>query len=162
MLNKLNLNLSNDQKQSLYFSLGKAYEDIKLYKESFDFLSSANRIANNKYKYNLNDDKRLFQELHKLFKSKKSIKNNLKTKIIFIVGMPRSGTTLVEQILSAHKNVYGAGELSFLSDAINKHVIIDKKFINNKIENISEEKLRLIQEDYLENLSNFNFKEDYL
>ena len=33
------------------------------------FLSSANKIANDKYKYNLNDDKRLFQELHKLFKS---------------------------------------------------------------------------------------------
>ena len=52
--------------------------------------------------------------------------------------MPRSGTTLVEQILSAHNNVYGAGELSFLSDAINKHVIVDKKFINDKIEDISE------------------------
>ena len=76
--------------------------------------------------------------------------------------MPRSGTTLVEQILSAHKKVYGAGELSFLSDAINRHVIIDKKFINDKIENISEEKLRLIQGDYLKNLENFNFKEDYL
>ena len=163
MLNKLNLNLSNDQKQSLYFSLGKAYEDIKLYKESFDFLSSANRIANNKYKYNLNDDKRFFQELHELFNSKKNqIKTDIKTKIIFIVGMPRSGTTLVEQILSAHNNVYGAGELSFLSDAINKHVIVDKKFINDKIENISEEKLRLIQEDYLGNLRSFNFKEDYL
>ena len=76
--------------------------------------------------------------------------------------MPRSGTTLVEQILSSHNNVYGAGELSFLSDAINKHVIVDKKFINDKIENISEEKLRLIQEDYLRNLRSFNFKEDYL
>ena len=163
MVNKLNLNLSKDQKQSLYFALGKAYEDIKLYKESFDFLSSANRIANDKYKYNLNDDKRLFQELHELFKSSKNqLKTDLKTKIIFIVGMPRSGTTLVEQILSAHKKVYGAGELSFLSDAINRHVIIDKKFINNKIENISEEKLRLIQGDYLKNLENFNFKEDYL
>ena len=163
MVNKLNLNLSKDQKQSLYFALGKAYEDIKLYKESFDFLSSANKIANGKYKYNLNEDKRLFQELHKLFKSSKNqLKTDLKTKIIFIVGMPRSGTTLVEQILSAHKKVYGAGELSFLSDAINRHLIIDKKFINDKIEDISEEKLRLIQSDYLENLGNFNFKEDYL
>ena len=163
MVKKLNLNLSKDQKQSLYFSLGKAFEDIKLYKESFDFLSSANRIANNRYKYNLNDDKRLFQQLHELFISNKNqIKSDIKTKIIFIVGMPRSGTTLVEQILSAHSDVYGAGELSFLSDAINRHVIIDKKFINDKIENISEEKLRLIQDDYFENLRNFNFKEDYL
>ena len=163
MVNKLNLNLSKDQKQSLYFSLGKAYEDIKLYKESFDFLSSANKIADDKYKYNLNDDKRLFQELHELFRSDRNqLKNDIKTKIIFIVGMPRSGTTLVEQILSAHNNVYGAGELGFLSDAINRHIIADKKFINDKIEDISEEKLRLIQTYYLENLESFDFKEDYL
>ena len=163
MVNKLNLNLSKDQKQSLYFALGKAYEDIKLYKESFDFLSSANKIADDKYKYNLNDDKRLFQELHELFQSDRNqLKNDIKTKIIFIVGMPRSGTSLAEQILSAHNNVYGAGELGFLSDAINRHIIADKKFINDKIEDISEEKLRLIQTYYLENLESFDFKEDYL
>ncbi len=163
MENKLNLNLSKDQKQSLYFSLGKAYEDIKSYKESFEFLSLGNKIANDKYKYNFNDDERLFQQLHELFKSNRGqLKTDIKTKIIFIVGMPRSGTTLVEQILSSHNNVYGAGELSFLSDAIYQYVINDKKFINNKIENIPEGKLKLIQSDYLENLENFNFKEDYL
>ena len=116
MVKKLNLNLSKDQKQSLYFSLGKAFEDIKLYKESFDFLSSANRIANNRYKYNLNDDKKLFQQLHELFISNKNqIKSDIKTKIIFIVGMPRSGTTLVEQIISSHPEVNGAGELNYVA-----------------------------------------------
>ena len=40
--------------------------------------------------------------------------------ILFIVGMPRSGTSLVEQILSSHSQVYGAGELSYLEDIVKK------------------------------------------
>jgi hypothetical protein len=39
----------------------------------------------------------------------------LDKKIIFICGMPRSGTTLTEQIISSHKKVYGAGELYFFT-----------------------------------------------
>ena len=37
---------------------------------------------------------------------------------VFIIGMPRSGTTLVEQILSSHPHVFGGGEMKYLSDAI--------------------------------------------
>ena len=40
--------------------------------------------------------------------------------------MPRSGTTLIEQIISAHTNVYGSGELPYLTEIINKKFIIDK------------------------------------
>ena len=83
-------------------------------------MSSANKIANGKYKYNLNEDKNCFKNyINYSSQAKNQLKADLKTKIIFIVGMPRSGTALVEQILSAHKKVYEAGELSFLSDAIN-------------------------------------------
>ena len=42
-------------------------------------------------------------------------------KIIFILGMPRSGTTLVEQIISAHSNAGGSGELPYLTKIINKN-----------------------------------------
>ena len=44
--------------------------------------------------------------------------------------MPRSGTTLTEQILSSHKNVYGAGELSFLSQSIEKNFANKEKKID--------------------------------
>ena len=43
-------------------------------------------------------------------------------KPVFIVGLPRSGTTLVEQILAGHEKVHAAGELSFLRDAVLDHV----------------------------------------
>ena len=57
----------------------------------------------------------------KIFKDidlNKSHKSFFKKKIIFICGMPRSGTTLVEQIIASHKEVYGAGELLFLTNVI--------------------------------------------
>ena len=39
---------------------------------------------------------------------------------IFIIGMPRSGTTLVEQILSSHSKVFGADELEFIPNLVEK------------------------------------------
>ena len=46
-------------------------------------------------------------------------------KIIFILGMPRSGTTLVEQIIGSHSAVYGAGELPYLSKIIQEDFMIE-------------------------------------
>ena len=65
-----------------------------------------------------------------------------KKKTIFIIGMPRSGTTLAEQIISSHKHVYGAGELSFLEAAIRKNILDQNKFIKNTISNIEFEPLK--------------------
>ena len=53
--------------------------------------------------------------------SKNNIENFDTKKIIFICGMPRSGTTLTEQIIASHQAVYGAGELNYLSKTIKKN-----------------------------------------
>ena len=47
-------------------------------------------------------------------------KDKNKIKPIFIIGMPRSGTSLIEQILSTHSKIYGAGELNYLQKIIEK------------------------------------------
>ena len=47
--------------------------------------------------------------------------------------MPRSGTTLVEQIIAAHTTVNGAGEIHYLSNIINKLFLRDSKFDKQKI-----------------------------
>ena len=163
MENKISLKLSEEQNQSLFFALGKAYEDLGLYKESFKFLSKANEIADNRYKYNINKDIDLFDQLKSLFENFSStLKIPSSKKFIFIVGMPRSGTTLVEQIVSAHRDVFGAGELKFLSESIHKNILLENKFINEKIEEISFENLKRIQEEYLEGVKLFNYNEEFL
>ena len=74
-------------------------------------------------------------------------------KTIFILGMPRSGTSLVEQIISSHDKVFGGGELIYMSQ------IINEKFLNNldSLQDI-DKLLTEAQKDYISKISNFNDK----
>ena len=69
------------------------------------------------------NDEKLINKIIKLFQKfdfDKINKKPLSKKIVFIVGMPRSGTTLVEQIVASHSKVYGAGELIYLQQVLKK------------------------------------------
>jgi len=102
----------------LGFALGKVFEDLRDYDKAFDFLLEANLLKRRSYEYSIQNDRDLFAGIKKIFSpdffaSHNGSGNQDKTPI-FIVGMPRSGTTLVEQILASHSLVYGAGELAVL------------------------------------------------
>ena len=71
--------------------------------------------------------------------------------------MPRSGTSLTEQILSAHKDVYGAGELKFLGESIKKNLLKENKFVNNSSDNLVQ-----VQNEYLDKIESLNYKENVL
>jgi hypothetical protein len=84
-------------------------------------------------------------------------------KIIFIVGMTRSGTSLVEQVISSHDKVFGAGELNFLTDAVFNQ--FSSKYVYNaefKINEINKDNLEYIKKYYEENINKFNFSEEYM
>ena len=67
--------------------------------------------------------------------------------------MTRSGTSLLEQILSSHKKVYGAGELNYVSKFINKNFMKDEIEFNEKnSEDIEIEKFKEMQNDFLKNV----------
>ena len=72
-------------------------------------------------KYSINQDQELFAKLkntqsHLLKNSLKIEEKSIEATPIFIVGMPRSGTTLVEQIISSHSEITGAGELDYVAN----------------------------------------------
>ena len=160
MENKLTKIKEKQNLQSLYFALGKAYEDLKKFNKSFEFLKKGNDIADKKFNYNIQNDEILFSNIKKLFENNKLDNQTIsKEKIIFIVGMPRSGTTLAEQIISSHNKVYGAGELSFLESAIRKNLLNGNKFNNNKIHEINYETLKKIENEYVSQTKLFDFKE---
>ena len=157
----LNDDLSDFQKLELHFALGKAYEDIKDYKNAFKNIQKANSFMKILSKYKIEDDEELFKNIKKKFNKETLIqtKHN-KIKTIFILGMPRSGTSLVEQIISSHHQVLGGGELSYMNQ------IIDKKILNNST-NIDDLQKNYddAQNDYIskisfqnENLLNFTDK----
>ena len=120
-MHKLFLDHSIDAFQRCYiaFALGKAFRDLNQFDESFKYYSEGNVMYKKIINYNISQDIELFDELKKSYPNIK--KNSLrltdksnKRKIIFIIGMPRSGTTLIEQIISSHSKVSGAGELDYV------------------------------------------------
>ena len=69
--------------------------------------------------------------------------------------MPRSGTSLVEQILSSHKKVFGGGELVFLNKIIKKNFLTSETFKDAKI---NENKIIMSRNEYYEKISFLNIK----
>lgn len=116
--------IADDQKMHLAFGLGKACEDAGLYGSAFDYLTEGNRLKRKTYDYEIEAEEGEFKRIKETF-SKAFIQHNSRfgspdNTPIFIVGMPRSGTSLVEQILASHPDVYGAGELSFVAEIISQ------------------------------------------
>ena len=148
--------LNTDDRINLSFALGKAYEDIKDYLTSFKYYDKGNSLIKNDINYNIGTDENLFKgikfhnsNLKKQIEIFKNEGNHLTP--IFIVGMPRSGTTLVEQIISSHSKVKGFGELTFLSEGINKLKIFKKNIINPEKNGLDE-----LNEFYLNKIKIFD------
>jgi tetratricopeptide (TPR) repeat protein len=99
----------------LHFALGKAFADVGDQQHSFDHILQANALKRQQVKYNERDSLGKFDRTRNVFTtevmSDKQGHGDPSTTPVFIVGMPRSGTTLIEQILASHPKVFGAGEL---------------------------------------------------
>jgi len=126
---------------------------------SIKYFESANKNRKELIDYNFKDEEKTFKSIKKYFENldfKKINKTKSKKKIIFIVGLPRSGTTLIEQILSAHKLVFGAGELNYLRQIINNHFIQDNKLLSQKISDYSSSQENIINDEYIKYLNNLD------
>ena len=109
-----------------YYALSKIYEDNKDYENSYNCFVLANKLRRSEVVYSGSFVRDQFAMIKNLFnedfiKKIRSYSKFLSEKPIFILGMPRSGTTLVEQIISAHKEVVSGGELTFMQMIIKKH-----------------------------------------
>ena len=163
MEEKFSKNLSDENKKWLSFALGKAYEDIGDYKKSFNFYENGNKLYKKTIEYDLKNEIKYFEKIKEIFKY-----NNINPiddygqKIIFIVGMPRSGTTLTEQILSSHKDIYGAGELSFLKEAIERKIFSENENPSLSAKNLKPEILNEIKDYYLKKIEIYKHGKKYL
>lgn len=106
--------LSEGELVAILHTAGKYYNDIKDYDQAFARFSKAKEMAG--LKFNLNEYRKHVDQLSKLFTSLHFLKyqnsGSPSERPVFIVGMPRSGTTLTEQIIASHPQAFGAGELS--------------------------------------------------
>jgi len=154
MISLLNQIKDPDSLQYLYFALAKACEDIKDHEQSFKYLREGNSIQDTKFNYDIKKDANLFENLKNFFKSSNLENLENSNKYIFIVGMPRSGTTLTEQIISSHSKVYGAGKLTFLDMGIEKFLLKENLIEKKKI---SKNELKKIQEYYQKDTNSFKY-----
>ncbi len=118
-------NLSTDARASLHFALGKMYDDSGAFESAFRHYEQGNRIKHASTDF---DVKALNASVDRLIETfthermaKLGVVGSREQSLVFIVGMPRSGTTLIEQILAAHSQIFGAGELPFI-DRISKRI----------------------------------------
>jgi len=162
--NKLNKINESEGKMFLHFALGKAYEDINDFENSNIHVQKANNLKNLSINYGINNEIQLFKNIKQFFNNSKinQIKQKNK-KLLFVLGMPRSGTSLVEQILSSHKKVFGAGELDFLNKIIKKKFLLkNNSFSKKNINNYKNIDFEECQKEYLDYLDVFQHTEEYL
>ena len=142
----LNIKIENlSQKDKIYFCYSKAniYHQIKEYKKSSYFLKIANE---EKLKIQPSDIKIKLStgEKYRNLKISKNlnIENNDSNRYLFIVGMPRSGSTLLESILSLNVEVEDLGEVSFLEESLQQteHLLEVKNLYADKVKLINSEK----------------------
>ena len=140
--------INDSQKKELAFALGKASEDTKEYSTAFKYFDEGNKIQAKIINFSISDNLDEFKSIKEtfnenIFKKFKKV-GELDDSAIFILGMPRSGTTLLEQILSSHPHVYGGDELNYLTKLVIKnfgkifsHSSFDK-LINNNIKSFKK------------------------
>ena len=138
--------LNNLEKIHVYYGIHKAYEDIKDYKSAFKYLKTGNNLLKKETKYNFSQDEKRINNFINFYKKSKKVKTAGDHKgLIFIVGMPRSGSSLIEQILASHKKVFGGGEIPYMQEIANK-IINEEKIDTHLMNNYKNQYLQLIEE----------------
>ena len=104
----------------VHFALGKALEDLGQHDRAFEQWLAGNALKRRQFRYDEAIVEQNFRLTRELFdaplRTRFAGSGDPSSLPIFIVGMPRSGTTLIEQILASHPAVLGGGELSALSE----------------------------------------------
>jgi tetratricopeptide (TPR) repeat protein len=121
-LTKTGAPLTAENQIERHFALGKAYEDIGRYDLAFRHLLDGNALKRRQVAYGEIPTLGFFDRVRAVFTSRLIEKFSLvgipSTVPIFVIGMPRSGTTLIEQVLASHPLVFGAGELKDFERAV--------------------------------------------
>jgi Flp pilus assembly protein TadD len=149
------VSLSPKNRMHLHFALAKAYEDIGSFESAFEESLAGNAIKRRLVAYDEAATLGRMDRTRKLFSADfigaRRGRGHPSPAPIFIIGMPRSGTTLIEQILASHPQVFGAGELHLFEQAIRK-VFPGAPSFPEAVAEMSDDDVRGLGELYVSNL----------
>ena len=116
---------ASDTDGSLYLchALAKEYEDLGDDTKALDYLSRGNARKRKEIGYSIDQDRSLFEAVERVCDRsfvERAAGGCLTEEPLFVVGMPRTGTTLVERILTSHSSVFSAGELQAFGLALKR------------------------------------------
>lgn len=133
--------------ETLNFALGKAYDDLKQYDKALEAYSAANALGKRRVlPYERGASERAFDQLIALYDPAwlREMATDSEAQPIFICGMFRSGSTLLEQMLGAHPSIVSGGELDVLPWLIGRNLAP----FPTGLKNASAERLRAIADFY--------------
>lgn len=136
-----------------YFALGKALDDTQQYALAFKAYAEGNKLYAEQKPWNKTQLQNKVEQLTQVFSGSfiQPPQSRRETRCpIFIVGMPRAGTTLIEQILSSHAQVYGAGELSILDEVIQNTCLMSGLPFYTWLAQLNEDNFSLMGQQYLD------------
>ncbi len=154
-------------KQTLCYAAGHLQDKLKQYDQAFEWFQAANEMID--ISYDIEEQRTQINQLIKTY-SKKAMANLPRSRTesrrpIFILGMPRSGTTLTEQILASHANVYGAGELGYIKDITNDAENIQTSTdgsLTIGLNHLDENKMTELANQYLQSISKLDSETPYV
>ena len=158
---------NNLEKQMLYFCGGKQLDKQRHYDEAFDYYRKANACID--ANFNASRDLNFVSDIKSVY-TKDAIRSFPRAttgsdRPLFILGMPRSGTSLTEQILSAHPEVYGAGELGDIAGIAKAikglHPDMEGGYAN-RVSRLKHEAIQSYAEKYLQSISLLNNSSRYV
>jgi tetratricopeptide (TPR) repeat protein len=149
------------EKQMLRYAAGSLLDKQKRYDEAFEYFQSANEGG--ALAYNAENQRNIIEQVISHF-SKEAMTSLPRAKTgstrpIFILGMPRSGTTLTEQILSCHSDVYGAGELQYMKERTNEIKATQPSLDGmwaTRMDKLTEAQMTGFANNYLDDISKLN------
>lgn len=108
---------------TLHFGLAKSYEDIADHATSWRHLQAGNALERARIQYNPATDRAVIDRIIEGFATVEfRAPDSTGERPIFVIGLPRSGTTLAERIIGSHSRVHSAGELPALPEAVSSVV----------------------------------------
>ncbi len=139
----------------MHFALGKAYGDLQQNERSFRHIRDGNALARRRIAYNEAADLGLFDHIRAVFSADlmrtRAALGNPSERPIFIVGMMRSGSSLVEQVLASHPDVFAAGERPDFNEAYKtvRQGIESSATYPDTVPPLTGEQLRRVGDEYL-------------
>jgi len=150
------------ERYELAFGLGKVYEELGEYQKAFAYWIEANKEFRRAHPYKAGSGLSICRAMENIFTRDfiKAESSSFATEItpVFIIGMPRSGSSLVEQILSCHSSVLAGGELNFMRD------IWDSAVTNfpHQLAELKQADWQRLAHEYLEQLTKRTGVADYI